>query len=164
MENSEIKELLLDLKKGQDKLFKGQEELFKGQDKLFKGQEELFKGQKELFEGQEETRVSIRDLQRGQEELFKGQKELFEGQEETRVSIRDLQRGQDKLFKEMDNLSLSVARIEADHGEKLGILLDVVTSHINKFDSENERIEKCEKRLDKHDHQFFALNSKVHAY
>ena len=164
MENSEIKELLLDLKKGQDKLFKGQEELFKGQDKLFKGQEELFKGQKELFEGQEETRVSIRDLQRGQEELFKGQKELFEGQEETRVSIRDLQRGQDKLFKEMDKLSLSVARIEADHGEKLGILLDVVTSHINKFDSENERIEKCEKRLDKHDHQFFALNSKVHAY
>ena len=150
MENSEIKELLLDLKKGQ---------------------EELFKGQKELFEGQEETRVSIRDLQRGQEELFKGQdklfkwqKELFEGQEETRVSIRDLQRGQDKLFKEMDKLSLSVARIEADHGEKLGILLDVVTSHINKFDSENERIEKCEKRLDKHDHQFFALNSKVHAY
>ena len=150
MENSEIKELLLDLKKGQDK--------------LFKGQEELFKGQKELFEGQEETRVSIRDLQRGQEELFKGQKELFEGQEETIVSIRDLQRGQDKLFKEMDKLSLSVARIEADHGEKLGILLDVVTSHINKFDSENGRIEKCEKRLDKHDHQFFALNSKVHAY
>ena len=57
MENSEIKELLLDLKKGQ-------EELFKGQDKLFKGQ-------KELFEGQEETRVSIRDLQRGQDKLFK---------------------------------------------------------------------------------------------
>ena len=136
MENSEIKELLLDLKKGQDKLFKGQEE----------------------------TNASIRALQKGQEELFKGQKELFEGQEETRVSIRDLQRGQDKLFKEMDKLSLSVARIEADHGEKLGILLDVVTSHINKFDSENERIEKCEKRLDKHDHQFFALNSKVHAY
>lgn len=122
MENSEIKELLLDLKKGQ---------------------EELFKGQKELFEGQEETNASIRALQKGQEELFKGQ---------------------DKLFKEMDKLSLSVARIEADHGEKLGILLDVVTSHINKFDSENERIEKCEKRLDKHDHQFFALNSKVHAY
>ena len=143
MENSEIKELLLDLKKGQDKLFKGQEELYKGQ---------------------EETNASIRALQKGQEELFKGQKELFEGQEETRVSIRDLQRGQDKLFKEMDKLSLSVARIEADHGEKLGILLDVVTSHINKFDSENERIEKCEKRLDKHDHQFFALNSKVHAY
>lgn len=136
MENSEIKELLLDLKKGQEE--------------LYKGQEELFKGQKELFEGQEETNASIRALQKGQEE--------------TRVSIRDLQRGQDKLFKEMDKLSLSVARIEADHGEKLGILLDVVTSHINKFDSENERIEKCEKRLDKHDHQFFALNSKVHAY
>ena len=143
MENSEIKELLLDLKKGQ---------------------EELFKGQKELFVGQEETNVSIRDLQKGQEETRVSIRDLQKGQEETRVSIRDLQKGQDKLFKEMDKLSLSVARIEADHGEKLGILLDVVTSHINKFDSENERIEKCEKRLDKHDHQFFALNSKVHAY
>ena len=101
MENSEIKELLLDLKKGQKELYKGQEELFKGQD---------------------------------------------------------------KLFKEMDKLSLSVARIEADHGEKLGILLDVVTSHINKFDSENERIEKCEKRLDNHDDKIYALNSAVRAY
>ena len=115
MENSEIKELLLDLKKGQ----------------------------KELFEGQEETNASIRALQKGQEELYKGQ---------------------DKLFKEMDKLSLSVARIEADHGEKLGILLDVVTSHINKFDSENERIEKCEKRLDNHDDKIYVLNSVVHAY
>ena len=150
MENSEIKELLLDLKKGQDKLFKGQEELYKGQEETNASIRALQKGQEELY--------------KGQEELYKGQKELFEGQEETRVSIRDLQRGQDKLFKEMDKLSLSVARIEADHGEKLGVLLDVVTSHINKFDSENERIEKCEKRLDKHDHQFFALNSKVHAY
>ena len=115
MENSEIKELLLDLKKGQE----------------------------ELYKGQEETYASIRALQKGQEELFKGQ---------------------DKLFKEMDKLSLSVARIEAEHGEKLGILLDVVTSHINKFDSENERIEKCEKRLDNHDDKIYVLNSVVHAY
>ena len=74
MENSEIKELLLDLKKGQE----------------------------ELYKGQEETYASIRALQKGQEELFKGQ---------------------EKLSKDLDNLSLSVARIEADHGEKLDILL-----------------------------------------
>ena len=34
MENSEIKELLLDLKKGQEELFKGQDKLFKEMDKL----------------------------------------------------------------------------------------------------------------------------------
>lgn len=157
MENSEIKELLLDLKKGQEELFKGQKE-------LFVGQEETRVSIRDLQKGQEETRVSIKDLQKGQEETKVSIRDLQKSQEETKVSIRDLQKGQDKLFKEMDKLSLSVARIEADHGEKLGILLDVVTSHINKFDSENERIEKCEKRLDKHDHQFFALNSKVHAY
>ena len=33
MADNEIKEMILDLKKGQEKLFKGQEELFKGQEK-----------------------------------------------------------------------------------------------------------------------------------
>ena len=115
MADNEIKEMILDLKKGQEKLFKGQDELFKGQEKLFKGQEELFKGQ-------------------------------------------------EKLSKDLDNLSLWVARIEADHGEKLDILLDVVTGHTEKFTSVNERVEKCEKRLDNHDDKIYVLNSVVQAY
>ena len=97
-----------------------------------------------------EIKEMLLDLKKGQEKLFEGQSDLFKGQE--------------KLFKEIDKLNLTVARIEADHGEKLDILLDVVTGHTEKFTSVNERVEKCEKRLDKHDHQFFALNSKVHAY
>lgn len=108
MENNEIKEILLDLKREQ-----------KERDKI-------------LF-----------DLKKGQEELFKGQ---------------------EKLFQEIDKLSLSVARIEAEHGEKLGILLDVVTGHTKKFDSVNERIKNCEKRLDNHDDKFYILKSAVQAY
>ena len=129
MENNEIKEMLLDLKKGQEKLFEGQEE----SDKI-------------LF-----------DLKKGQEKLFEGQEELFKGQS-------DLFKGQEKLFKEIDKLNLTVARIEADHGEKLDILLDVVTGHTDQLTSVNKRVEKCEKRLDNHDDKIYVLNSVVHAY
>ena len=136
MENNEIRDMLLDLKKGQDETNKIVNDLKKGQDELFRGQEKLFKGQEELF--------------KGQEELFKGKDELFIGQKQ--------------LFEELDKLSLSVARIEADHGEKLDILLDVVTGHTEKFNSANERVEKCEKRLDNQDDKIYVLNSVVHAY
>lgn len=90
--------------------------------------------------------------------------DLKKGQEERDKLLVDLKKGQEKLSKDLDNLSLSVARIEADHGEKLDILLNVVTGHTEKFTSVNERVEKCEKRLDNQDDKIYVLNSVVHAY
>lgn len=104
-----------------------------------------------------EIKEMILDLKKGQEERDKLLVDLKKGQEK-------LFKGQEKLSKGLDNLSLSVARIEADHGEKLDILLDVVTGHTEKFTSVNERVEKCEKRLDNHDDKIYVLNSVVHAY
>ena len=110
----------------------------------------MFKGQEKLFEDQEERDKILFDLKKGQEKLFEGQSDLFKGQE--------------KLFKEIDKLNLTVARIEAEHGEKLDILLDVVTGHTDQLTSVNKRVEKCEKRLDNHDDKIYVLNSVVHAY
>ena len=124
-------------------MFEGQEKLTQGQKELFECQEKVTQGQKELFEGQEK-------LTQGQDELFGGQKQLIEEQKEIKSELR--------------KLSKTVAKIEVEHGQKLEILLDVVTGQIKKFDSEEQRIEKCEKRLDKHDDQFYYLNSKVQAY
>ena len=104
-----------------------------------------------------EIKEMILDLKKGQEERDKLLVDLKKGQEK-------LFKGQEKLSKDLDNLSLSVARIETDHGEKLDILLDVVTGHTEKFTSVNERVEKCEKRLDNQDDKIYVLNSVVHAY
>ena len=90
--------------------------------------------------------------------------DLKKGQEERDKLLVDLKKGQEKLSKDLDNLSLSVARIEADHGEKLDILLDVVTGHTDQLTSVNKRVEKCEKRLDNHDDKIYVLNSVVQAY
>ena len=157
MENNEIKEMLLDLKKGQEE-----------RDKILldlkRGQEELFRGQEELFKGQEERDKILLDLKKGQKELFKGQKQLFEGQAKLINRVDKIEERQQNMDNKIDKISQSVAVIENDHGEKLQILLDVVTGHIKKFDSENKRIEKCEERLDDHDNKIYALNSAVQAY
>lgn len=120
--NSEEKQILLDLKKGQEKLFKGQDELFKGQEKLFESQEKLFDGQEKLSKGQEEIKSDLR------------------------------------------NLSQTVAKIEVDHGQKLEILLDVVTSLPQKFESTEKTLDKHEKKLNKHSDEIYYLNSKVQAF
>lgn len=114
-----------------------------GQEKLFKGQDELFKGQDELF--------------KGQEELSKGQKEILGRVENLEYGLKDTNQ-------ELKRLSQSVAKIEVDHGEKIQILLDVVTSHSKRFDSIDKRLESIETKADRHSDEIYYLNSKVHAF
>ena len=143
MADKEVIEMLKDLKKGQD---------------------ELFRGQNELFKGQNERDNILNELKKGQEELFKGQKQLFEGQEKLISRVDKIEENQQEMKTEMTKISQTVARIEVEHGEKLEILLDVVTGHTKQINSIKERVEKCEKRLDNHDDKFYVLNSAVQAY
>lgn len=143
MADKEVIEMLKDLKKGQD---------------------ELFRGQNELFKGQNERGKILNELQKGQEKLFKGQKQLFESQEKLISRVDKIEENQQEMKTEMTKISQTVARIEVEHGEKLEILLDVVTGHTKQISSIKERVEKCEKRLDNHDDKFYVLNSAVQAY
>ena len=143
MADKEVIEMLKDLKKGQD---------------------ELFRGQNELFKGQNERDKILNELQKGQEKLFKGQKQLFESQEKLISRVDKIEENKQDMKTEMTKISQTVARIEVEHGEKLEILLDVVTGHTKQISSMKERVEKCEKRLDNNDDKFYALNSAVQAY
>ena len=143
MADKEVIEMLKDLKKGQD---------------------ELFRGQNELFKGQNERDKILNELQKGQEKLFKGQKKLFESKEKLISKVYKIEENQQEMKTEMTKISQTVARIEVEHGEKLEILLDVVTGHTKQISSIKERVEKCEKRLDNHDDKFYVLNSAVQAY
>lgn len=99
---------------------------------------------------QEERDQILLDLKAGQEKLFEGQDELYKGQEETNNELR--------------KLSQSVAKIQVEHGEKIQILLDVVTSHSKKFESIDKRLESIEAKIDRHSDEIYCLNSKVHAF
>ena len=117
-------------------------------------QKETFKRLDELGQKQEETTKRLDEFGQKQEETFKRLDELGEKQ----------QKMEKNLLEKINQVSLAVARIEVEHGEKLDILLDVVTGHTEKFNSVNKRVEKCEKRLDNHDDKIYALNSAVRAY
>lgn len=118
---------------------------------------EIMEMLKDLKNGQEERDKILNDLKKGQDELFKGQEKLIS-------RVDKIEENQQEMKTEMTKISQTVAKIEVEHGEKLEILLDVVTGHTKQINSVNARVEKCEKRLDNHDDKFYALNSVVRAY
>ena len=75
--------------------------------------------------------------------------------------IKKLQDNYEELYTETRNISRAVARIEIEHGEKLAILFDAVTGNIEKQEKLENRLDKCEKRIDDNDHQIYFLNSKI---
>lgn len=113
---------------------------------------------------QEERDQILVDLKAGQEILSKGQEELFKGQEKLLERVENLEYGLKDTNQELERLSQSVAKIEVEHGEKIQILLDVVTSYSKRFDSIDKRLESIETKVDRHSDEIYYLNSKVHAF
>ncbi len=66
-----------------------------------------------------------------------------------------------KIEEELRTLSGRVAVIEKEHGEKLQILLDVVTGNSKKSKELEKRIEKDEKIINRHSDEIYYLKEKV---
>ena len=66
----------------------------------------------------------------------------------------------DEVKADLRNLSRTVAKIEVEHGEKLQILLDVVTGQEEKNKEFEKRFEEDEKILDRHSDQIYYLQLK----
>ena len=66
-----------------------------------------------------------------------------------------------EIKKEQRSLSRAVAKIEVEHGEKLQILLDVVTGQEEKNEEFERRFEEDEKILDRHSDQIYYLQLKA---
>ena len=66
-----------------------------------------------------------------------------------------------EIKEEQRNLSRTVAKIEVEHGEKLQILLDVVTGQEEKNKEFERRFKEDEKILDKHSDQIYYLQLKA---
>ena len=65
------------------------------------------------------------------------------------------------MKKEIRRLGERIAVIEKEHGEKIQILLDVVSGNINKNEKLEKRIKKDEKILEKHSGEIYYLREKV---
>ena len=122
----------------------------------------LLKIYKELQETKDKLK-DIPEMKKQLEEIPKMKKQLEEIpkiQDEI-VQIKKQLEELPEIKQELRNISGSVARIEVEHGEKLAILFDAFKVNTEKIEEQNKRITKCEKILEKHDHQIYILNSKM---
>ena len=109
----------------------------------------------------ESMQSTIKLMQNDIKELQNNYKELNNKYKELNNKYKELNNKYKELYDEIRNISRTVAKIEVEHGEKLAILFDAVTGNIEKQEKLENRLDKCEKRIDNNDHQIYFLNSKI---
>ena len=109
---------------------------------------------------EEQTKV-IPEMQNNIESMQSTIKLMQNDIKELQNNYKELNNKYKELYDEIRNISRTVAKIEVEHGEKLAILFDAVTGNIEKQEKLENRLDKCEKRIDDNDHQIYFLNSKI---
>ncbi len=77
------------------------------------------------------------------------------------AKIPEMQKQIIELQKETRSISRSVAVIEYEHGDKLKALFDAFTTHTEKMEQQDKRINLCENKLENHELELYYLKSKV---
>ena len=108
-----------------------------------------------------EMQSNIENMQSTIKQMQNDIKELQNNYKELNNKYKELNNKYKELYDEIRNISRTVAKIEVEHGEKLAILFDAVTGNIEKQEKLENRLDKCEKRIDNNDHQIYFLNSKI---
>ena len=121
--------------------------------KMKKQLEEIPKIKKQLEE--------IPEIKKQLEEIPEIKEKLIPTMQQDISQIKEILKEIPEIKQELRNISGSVARIEVEHGEKLAVLFDAFKVNTEKIEEQNKRITKCEKLLEKHDHQIYILNSKI---
>lgn len=149
MDNKEINSIILKIYEEQKKTNK----------KMGKMQKQM-KSMQEQMGGMQEQMGGMQDKIGGLENKYDGlQGQVIKLQEqvsEMQVSVNEIP----EIKKEIRTLSGRVAVIEKEHGDKLQILLDVVTGNSEKNKELEKRIEKDEKIINRHSDEIYYLKKK----
>jgi|GEM_PF-5105544 len=66
-----------------------------------------------------------------------------------------------EMKKDIKQISKTVAVIEVEHGKKLGLALDAISMHSEKFEFQQKRIENGEKIMDRNSDKIYYLENKL---
>ena len=112
--------------------------------------DELLLNMSNQMKKHDELLINISKHMKEQDEHMKKHDDLFEKVFSEIKEVKEEQR----------NLSRTVAKIEVEHGEKLQILLDVVTGQEQKNKEFEKRFEDNERILDRHSDEIYYLKLK----
>ena len=130
---------------------KEQNKHMKEQDEHMKKHDELLLNMSNQMKKHDKLLINISKHMEEQDEHMKKHDELFEKVFSEIKEVKEEQR----------NLSRTVAKIEVEHGEKLQILLDVVTGQEQKNKEFEKRFEDNERILDRHSDEIYYLKLKA---
>ena len=147
MTETQRDELLLNM----SNQIKEQNEHMKKHDELLINISKHMKEQDEHMKKHDELLINISKHMKEQDEHMKKHDDLFEKVFSEIKEVKEEQR----------NLSRTVAKIEVEHGEKLQILLDVVTGQEQKNKEFEKRFEDNERILDRHSDEIYYLKLKA---
>ena len=106
-----------------------------------------------IYEEQKKMQVQIKDMQGQMEDIQEKISVIPDMQEKISV-IPAMQ-------KDIRNISRTVAKIEVEHGQKLDALFDAFTMHSEKLTEHEKRMDKFQRKIEKHDDEIYYLKSKV---
>ena len=157
MDNKEINSIILKIYEEQKKTNKKMGKM----QKQMKSMQEQMGGMQEQMGGMQEQIGSMQDKIGGLESKYDGlQGQVIKLQEqvsEMQASVNEIP----EIKEELKTLSGRVAVIEKEHGDKLQILLDVVTGNSQKNKELEKRIEKDEKIINRHSDEIYYLKKEV---
>ena len=58
-------------------------------------------------------------------------------------------------------MSQSIAVMEKDYGDNIKILFETFTMHTDKIETNEKRIQDCERHLENYDEGFYYINQKI---
>ena len=157
MDNKEINSIILKIYEEQKKTNKKMGKI----QKQMKSMQEQMGGMQEQMGSMQDKIGSMQDKIGGLENKYDGLQgkviKLQEQVSEMQVSVNEIP----EIKKEIRTLSGRVAVIEKEHGDKLQILLDVVTGNSQKNKELEKRIEKDEKIINRHSDEIYYLKKEV---
>lgn len=109
--------------------------------------EKILKVQEKILDKQEQMQKSQDKMQKSQEQIRKEQEEMKKEQQEMR--------------EELTKVGNTVTKIEYEHGQKIDLILDILTGHGEKLEEHERRFEKDEKIIELHGHKIYAIEQKI---
>ena len=143
--------------------------------KIYEEQQQMKKDNKEykksieqkINENQQQMKKDIEQkINENQQQMKKDiEQKINESQQQMKKDIeqkinefqQQLQKEIAEVKQDVRNISMTVAKIEVEHGKKLEALFDAFTMNREKIEEHESRINNCERKIEKQDDKIYYL-------
>ena len=105
-----------------------------------------------IYEEQKQMKKDI------EQKIYEEQKQMKKDiEQKINENQQQLQKEIAELKQDVRNISMTVAKIEVEHGKKLEALFDAFTMNREKIEEHESRINNCERKIEKQDDKIYYL-------